>query len=106
MKEILQTKVINSLITLKACEPRCYLDAYSLSFVVNILAYHVDYNLMPPSTKKSHLGDKTHQASKKLTFPFEQGKHRRILLPLGLLLCNSLNYALVCALMYRSSMKS
>jgi hypothetical protein len=66
MKEILQTKVINSLITLKVCEPCCYLDAYSLSFVVNILAYHVDYNLMPPSTKKSHLGDNCDRTTSKM----------------------------------------
>jgi hypothetical protein len=37
MKEILQTKVINSLITLKACE-LVYLDCYSLSIAINFLA--------------------------------------------------------------------
>jgi hypothetical protein len=40
MKEILQTKVINSLITLKSCEPLVYLVAYSLLIIVHILAYH------------------------------------------------------------------
>jgi hypothetical protein len=42
MKEILQTKVLNSLIALKAGESCHYLDCLSFLVAVNNLAYHVD----------------------------------------------------------------
>jgi hypothetical protein len=38
-------------------------------------------------------------------FTLEQGKHRSIVLHLVFLFCNNLNYALVCAHMFRSWME-
>jgi hypothetical protein len=47
MKEILHTKVIDSLISLKACEPRCLPTLITLSIVINVLALHIIKDLTP-----------------------------------------------------------
>jgi hypothetical protein len=64
MKEILQTKVLNSLITLQACELCYYLACISLSSVVNI---SIGSNATPD--QEEMLGGNHQEASMKLTSP-------------------------------------